>query len=918
MAETAITAVLSKFGELTIREAAVLLQVGDDIMLLRDKLEWLQAFIRDADRKRRAGTDDGLTRVWVRQTRDVAFDVEDALDDFFHKVALKSLGCRGWKTWPKYLTGWRSQITIRHGLSGRITEIRRRLKQILEDKKEFNIEHTPSRIWTSSTIALAWDDVRRMDVGIDDNKNRLRNLLLDNDSHDQNMSFFGWGRECSSSPQKKKKMFISVLGESGSGKYTLVDHVYAEMRGKKRDTVNNEMVDNFQVVVWYNMPPDSSTRDVLKQIHKKAAKQVRPQNGEVEGTNITDKLRKLLGGVKYLVVLSGMSSKAMLNCVEASLPDDKNGSRVVIILELDAHGDELAKHAENLNQKRNKDGVNRILKLSRWDKKRSWDLFHSVVDSHSQAQTEKEAEEEYDYKEKVHAITRGHPLSIVVLAGFLRHKEKPAEWKALIEQLNPASGPEGEKQEVQEVECNPQALVVLVPAAASSANNERKAILSMRMAMKMVFTASYDDLPQDLKSCFLYLAAYPNNITHSAKEIVRMWMAEGFIKPRKGKTLEELGHMHLRELVSRCLVERLSPKADDGIVSVRVHACLLEFLQSEARQASFIEVHDKNDVLAPASVRRLSIQNDGHRYTPLTNKFPKLRSFICRVDDDAYDEEEEGELRSDDAAATCSCKSSSSMLSCICVIPRLCPAREEPRGHHHDIKFLLGSKLLRLISLQGLRLEELPSEIGDMIHLRYLRVDCKGLKVLPSSIKRLLNLQTLDIRNTEVEKIHWKFWKIESLRHVLADKLRLPVSLELELKLGELQTLHGVHAPDEGWNEGNCPLHKMTKLRSLEMYGFTASKHELAFQSALKNMHLLGHLKLQGDKIPYCLFTEPGLLYLQSMVLFGDITWPKIAADALKVRPNLLVLQLKKGSDALHKISDELKETEIKVEGIDE
>jgi hypothetical protein len=84
MAETAISAVLSKLGDLAISEARILLQVGDDIVLLRDRLEWLQAFVRDADRRRRAGTD-GLTRVWVCQTRNVAFDAEDALDDFFYE-----------------------------------------------------------------------------------------------------------------------------------------------------------------------------------------------------------------------------------------------------------------------------------------------------------------------------------------------------------------------------------------------------------------------------------------------------------------------------------------------------------------------------------------------------------------------------------------------------------------------------------------------------------------------------------------------------------------------------------------------------------------------------------------------------------------------------------------------------------------
>jgi hypothetical protein len=89
MAETAISVVLSKLGELATNEATILLEVGDNMAQLRDRLEWLQAFVRDADRKRRAGTDQ-LTRVWVRQTRDVAFEAEDALDDFFYEVSLAS------------------------------------------------------------------------------------------------------------------------------------------------------------------------------------------------------------------------------------------------------------------------------------------------------------------------------------------------------------------------------------------------------------------------------------------------------------------------------------------------------------------------------------------------------------------------------------------------------------------------------------------------------------------------------------------------------------------------------------------------------------------------------------------------------------------------------------------------------------
>uniref|UniRef100_A0ACD6ADK0 Uncharacterized protein n=2 Tax=Avena sativa TaxID=4498 RepID=A0ACD6ADK0_AVESA len=161
MAATAVSTVLSKFGELALTEGQLLVQVGDKMMLLRDRLEWLQAFIRDADRRRRTGTD-GLSRVWLRQTRDVAFQAEDALDEFFHQVDLESQGYEGWKKWGKYLTGFWTQITVRHALSGRLDKIHTRLEQISDNQKEYNIEHTPLVTLRSSTTATA---ARRLTTG---------------------------------------------------------------------------------------------------------------------------------------------------------------------------------------------------------------------------------------------------------------------------------------------------------------------------------------------------------------------------------------------------------------------------------------------------------------------------------------------------------------------------------------------------------------------------------------------------------------------------------------------------------------------------------------------------------------------------------------------------------------------------------
>jgi hypothetical protein len=287
-----------------------------------------------------------------------------------------------------------------------------------------------------------------------------------------------------------------------------------------------------------------------------------------------------------------------------------------------------------------------------------------------------------DYDKIVYDITGGPPLAIAVLAGLVRHRESDLERKAVLDQLKPPC------------------------------------------PMDKIFAASYDDLSQDLKSCFLYFAAYTKNIAQPADHIVRMWMAEGFVKPRDGRTPEELGHVYLLELASRRLVTRV------GMELFIVHSRLLEFLQSEARQASFVEVHSRNDVLAPASVRRLSVQDDGYGYTPFTTKFPKLRTFICRVEVQGEEEQQQDGNQGSTIVQTTSTTSSrksrwSGVLSCLeGVIPCIDTEGGPPQGRngYHNLNFLRWSKFLRLICVQGLRLRELPDEIGDMTHLRYLRV----------------------------------------------------------------------------------------------------------------------------------------------------------------------------------------------------
>ena len=67
-----------------------------------------------------------------------------------------------------------------------------------------------------------------------------------------------------------------------------------------------------------------------------------------------------------------------------------------------------------------------------------------------------------------------------------------------------------------------------------------------------------------------------------------------------------------------------------------------------------------------------------------------------------------------------------------------------------DLKFIAVNMLgrnLKIIDLQGNKLESLPEEVSDLVYLEKLKLDNNQLKYLPKGLHRLENLQALTISN---------------------------------------------------------------------------------------------------------------------------------------------------------------------------
>lgn len=259
--------------------------------------------------------------------------------------------------------------------------------------------------------------------------------------------------------------------------------------------------------------------------------------------------------------------------------------------------------------------------------------------------------------ENMFKITHGLPLAIVVLAGLLRTKSI-SEWEEVLKKLE--------------------------------SDNEPKQV-------KRILALSFDDLPSRLKSCFLYFAGMPENLIYNARRLVRLWAAEGFLKPKKGKTMEDIGQNYLKELISRGMIRLVKRDLNGGVWLVAIHDRLHAFAQAEAHEASFLEVHDNADLLAPGAVRRLHLQNYTETYIPMGTAFPKMRSILGDF----------AEERSQNVQASFSS-----------IVRAHGPLKKQGNNsdlRYHALRFLPASKFLRVIDLRGLRIKKVPGAIGDMI-----------------------------------------------------------------------------------------------------------------------------------------------------------------------------------------------------------
>ncbi len=325
--------------------------------------------------------------------------------------------------------------------------------------------------------------------------------------------------------------------------------------------------------------------------------------------------------------------------------------------------------------------------------------------------------------------------------------------------------------------------------------------------MKQILSLSYYDLPYYLKTCLLYLSLYPEDFKIERDSLIQQWIAEGFIGEERGQSVEDVAESYFNELINRSMVQPMDINCDGKAHACRVHDMMLELIISKAIEENFVTLLGGHPVAAkPQGItRRLSIQCDKE----ITKTKGGMNLLHAR---------------------------SLSLYVQACQLPPLSDFR-----------------VLRVLNLEGCLglCDNHLKDISILFHLKYLSLCRTWISKLPPEIGDLHSLETLDIRDTNIEELPGTIIRIVQLKYILSGghtwgKIKLPDGIG---SMASLRVISGFNICCSSTNAVQ-ELGTLKGLRELTINWTDFSSGDMKRQEAMMNtLGKLGTSNLQSFAI---------------------------------------------------------------------
>ncbi|XVF73596.1 hypothetical protein PTKIN_Ptkin12aG0215000 [Pterospermum kingtungense] len=483
---------------------------------------------------------------------------------------------------------------------------------------------------------------------------------------------------------------VPITGMAGIGKTTLAQLVY-----------NDDKVDEFfDLKAWIHV---SEEFDVVK-VTKAISQAVVSSDCDISDLDLLHrKLKKKLSGKKILLVFDDVWHQNYNDWSNLILPFEvgNSGSKIIIT-------------TRNLDVSQTT-GTSTIPSYPL--KELADDDCLSILACHALGSQNFDKHPHLrEIGTKIVRKCKGLPLAVKTLAGLLRNRLDYREWEAV-------------------------------------SRSKMRDLTEDKGGLFPALRLSYDNLPSHLKPCFAYCSLFPKGYEFDRDELVRLWIAEGFVKPKENMQLEDSGRKCFSDLLSRSFFQQSNNNKSLFVM----HDLFIDLAQTVAGDSCISMEHE------------LQI-DDGH------HSFEKARhvSFIPQP----YDAPQRFEILN--------------KMKCLRTFLALSLSSDQKRNCYLSSKvsheLLPKLKRLRVLSLAGYSIEDLSDSIGDLKHLRYLNLSKTAIRWLPESVCNLHHLEILLLNQcTELTALPVGIHRLIKLRHL--DISDTPMLQEMPPGLGNLTSL---------------------------------------------------------------------------------------------------------------------------------
>ncbi|XBI50807.1 hypothetical protein VPH35_114161 [Triticum aestivum] len=582
---------------------------------------------------------------------------------------------------------------------------------------------------------------------------------------------------------KQQLKVVSVLGPEGIGKTTLTKEVFNDIQGK------------FDCSAFVSMSQNTSIQEILQALGSQLSAQQGASIEACQEERLTHKLIQVLKAKRYFVVLDGVWSTRAWRLIRCALPGNNLGSRILMTTCIDDIAMSCCSTAA--------DSIYRMKYLPEVEGTR---LFMERTFG-------LEKQWPYSLEEIGTEMLRkcgGWPILILTIASLLASKSSSEEqWKVIQGFIDLALEGHLKKKGLAPEE-----------SQAHSCDSFQ--------GVKNILYIYYNDLPQQLKTCLLYLCLYPEGYIISRNKLVRRWIGEGFIGMRSE-------HGNLEE----GMVQPVGIQYDGRAEACQVHNLILSLIESISAEENFGMLVDgqAQEFRTTDKVRRLSLNYHGQKHFPIPSTI------------------------------------SASPIRSLTVF-----------GSAQSAPILSNNRALRVLDLdvQGDPCKNYLGTIGSLFQLKYLGLQMSGVVELPEQIGELQFLETLDLTKTSIRRLPTSILGLWRLVYLLVCNVELPDGVG---DMQSLEELSGIQVNTTNSTNSLLGVGQLTKLRIVQLIWSISDVcgdikgYEDNLLLSLKELSKLQSLSIEskyGSSLSFLDSWSPHPQSLQKLYLSGGYYFPRI------------------------------------------